>query len=317
MANPYFTSDTLIESVKRRAMIPESQSTFTDDDLLAFANEEISLGMVPYIMSMQEEYFIFRQNEDLVANTSNYAIPYRAIGNKLRDLFYEDEQGNLREMTQISPDDRAFYGTNSNLNSFAMFYLQGSEIFLIPEASATVTGSLQFVYPLKPNQLVSEDRIGVISAINTSTGVITVDAVPDNITTGSLVDFLQTKAGHKTYAFDITVVGTNPSLNTITVAAADIPSGLSIGDHIASQNECMIAQIPDDLHVILAQRVACRALESMGDSQGLQNANAKLAEMEQKAGMLVDNRVIGASKKLVNNKGLLRGSGLRRRGGSW
>ena len=54
-----FTSDKLIRSVKRRAMIPENQSTFLDADFLEFANEEISLGLLPSILRLHEDYLLF------------------------------------------------------------------------------------------------------------------------------------------------------------------------------------------------------------------------------------------------------------------
>ena len=36
---PYYTSNTLIEAVKRKMAMPISQVTFSDADILAFADE--------------------------------------------------------------------------------------------------------------------------------------------------------------------------------------------------------------------------------------------------------------------------------------
>jgi hypothetical protein len=58
--------------------------------------------------------------------------------------------------------------------------------------------------------------------------------------------------------------------------------------------------------MILAHRVATRILESMGDTEGLTNANQKLAELEQNINTLVDNRVEDSPKKITNHRAILR-----------
>ena len=310
MAVSYLTSSTLISSIKRRALIPSNQKTFQDADFLALANEEIDLGLVPSILTYHEEYFVYEGKVDIEANISSYAIPYRAIGGKFRDLAYEDAAGNLQKMTRIAPEERVNFQNGNGIEANA-YYIKGNEVVLVPSVGATPSGKLVFLYYLRPNDLVDEDRVSTVSSIDTNTGIITVDNVPDNITVGSKIDFLQAKSGHKTRSFDITVTGADATGGTITVDVSDLPSDLVAGDHIASAGECMIPQIPSDLHSVLAQRVAARCLEALGDTQGLTNANTKLQEMELKTGSLIDNRSEGNPQKITNNNSLLR---QRRRG---
>jgi hypothetical protein len=315
MANPYLTSDTLIESVARRASIPEGQQTFEDVDFLAFANEEIQNAILPLILSMNEEYYVTSEDISLVASQSNYAIPYRAIGGKLRDVFYKDTQGNLQEMTRISPDDRSYFQASNVSNFYEAYYIQGNDIILCPNVSATVVGSLTVSYYLRPNQLVAEDRVATITAINIvgSTTVYTVDLVPDDMTVTSELDILQAKPGFKTRDFDLTPSAVDSAAETITFLTANVPAGVVVGDHITFASECKIPQIPVELHSILAERVAARCLEAMGDQAGLQAANQKLSEMEQKSSTMIDNRVEGAPMKINNHKGLVGSSRIRRR----
>ena len=125
-------------------------------------------------------------------------------------------------------------------------------------------------------------------------------------------DFIQSKSPFVTLGKEITATAVNSTTNEVTFAISDIPSRLSVGDHVAKECETMIPQIPADLHVVLAHRVATRCLEALGDTEGLQNANKKLAEMEDKTSNLIDNRVEDAPIKVVNRHGALR-SGLYRR----
>lgn len=239
---------------------------------------------------------------ELEASKSNYAIPYRAIGSKFRDVAYQDESGNLSPMTRIQPEERIDFQSAGSTNSAKVYYIRGNDIVLVPDIGSSPTGSLVFIYYLRPNDLVEEDRVGVITAINTSTGVITMSSFPEQFAVGVNVDFLQVKSGHKTKAFDIPITAISENNLTITVAAANIPSDLVVGDHVASAGECMVPQIPSDLHSVLAQRVAARCLEALGDTQGLTNANTKLQEMEQKTGNLIDNRSEGQPQKINNLK---------------
>lgn len=301
----YLTTNTLIDSVKRRASIPESQQTFQEADFLAFANEELDLGIIPHVLSYHEEYFVYTELVEIEADVQRYPIPERAVGNKLRELSYVDESGNIFEMTRINIDDIAAFQGNYTTSSYTTFYVEGGDIVLLPPVSSTPTGSLRFSYYLRPNELVSEDRVAIITSIDTNTGEVTVDNVPDNITVADELDFIQTKSPHKSLAIDITAQGINTVTKVITFDPDDLPSRLAVGDQVALAGETIVPQVPSDLHSMLAQRVAARCLESLGDTQGITLANTKLAEMEQKTGALLDNRVEGASQKILNRHSTL------------
>lgn len=307
----YLTSTTLITSIERRAQLPENQVTFTDQDFLDIANEEIDNSLVPYILSMQEEYFVYPETITLVANTSSYAIPYRAVGGKLRDLFYQDTNGNLIEMSRISPEDKVDYQYEAN-GIYKYFYIQGNNIVLAPSVGASVVGSLVVTYYLRPNDLVPADEVATITSISTSGSntIYTIDALPDAFSSSQQFDINQTKSGHKIRVFDLSAV--SMSTTNMTFLTANLSSDIVVGDHIGLAGQCFVPQIPSDLHPMLAQRTAQACLEAMGDQAGLQAATVKADKMEQKAIQLIDNRVEGAPLKISNNKGLLRRSRLRR-----
>ena len=324
------TSD-LIESIKRRGMFPQNDKTFQTADFLAFLNDELQIGLVPSIMTVHQEYFVTSEKTPFVPNRSNYSIPYRAIGGKLRDLFYLDTQGTLFEMTRVSPDDRAFFQTSNLQNRFIAFYLQGSEVVLAPPVGPTPSGKLQFTFYLRPNQLVEEKRAAIISAITVDdmagTTTFTVDKIPTGMSSSILTDIMQMNAGHKTIKYDIqpvSVIGTNITFNNTDLidqvnssnfqTESVLPVNVVVGDYISFAGECIVPQVPDELHSVLVQRVVARCLESLGDINGLQAANVKLQEMEMKTGTLVDSRVEGSPIKITNFGGLMRLSRVRRRG---
>lgn len=143
-----------------------------------------------------------------------------------------------------------------------------------------------------------------------------------NITTplfteGSLIDFLQTKAGHKTFSYDveipensITITSFTPTpntqTNTILFPIIDIPSALVVGDYICLANECIIPQIPSDLHEVLSERVSARIQRALGDQAGLQATQGKVQEMEAGQAKLIDNRTEGTPQKVLGRHTFLK-----------
>lgn len=313
----YFTTNSLIADIKRRAMIPTAQSTFINADFLSFINTELKIGIVPSVLNVNEEFYVYPEIVALVANKSSYSIPYRALGGKLRDLFYKDAQGNLFEMSRISPDDKAAFHLNGQGSFNFYYYLEGNSVVLIPNITDQISGSLVFTFYIRPNDLVEESRVAVITAIATDedagTTTYTVSAIPTGMTVNTKLDLLQANPGHKTYKYDVNASSVNTTNKTITFSTSDVDTEMLVGDHIAFAGECMIPQCPSDLHSVLSQRVAARCLEALGDTQGLTNANTKLQEMEVKTIALIDQRVSGSPKKIVNRRGLLASSRIIRR----
>lgn len=405
MAKPWMTSNDLIESVKRKIAVPLNQRTFLENDILAFANEEMLISQVPDVMIYHEEYFVYSEDVLLSPNVQRYPIPERAMGMKLRDIFYVDTNGNLFEMTRINPDDKAYWQRESAvINLMQKYYLEGNDIVLAPQNVSSPTGNLRFSYFLRPNQLVVNSRAaisesfyksvtivngslsagdtitigelvftavagspnplefqiggssaataanlttsintdGTYNALNNNSSIIDIyydvldldftsdtvgitvssqigikftDTVPSNITNRSIIDFLQTKPGHKLLAKDIQLGSSVVSDDSILFDAGVIPSNFIIGDYICSQYECIIPQIPPDLHNGLAERVCARILSAQGDMQGFQLSSAKIADIKHSEGALMEDRVDGSSQKINQRKSPLSflRMGIRRR----
>lgn len=321
MANKfYYTSTDLINSIKRRILFPISQSTFSEQDILDFATEEMNMAIVPVVLQKQEDYYLYTEDITLVNGTSKYNIPYRAIGNKIREVSLVDASGTLYEMTRVGVGDLPNYPTNysARLN---IFYIQNNQICVIANSAAiNLTGNFFRVsYYLRPNSMVPNAEIANVVSVNAATGEITVDAIPAGFSALTLnssllkLDFIKSTSPHKLLSYDIQIVALNSTTKIITIAAANIPSELAMNDIVALATQTNIPQIPSDLHVLLAQRVSARILESIGDTEGLTNANAKIAELEQKTEVLIGNRVDDAPKIINNAKSLLRVGALRRR----
>lgn len=448
-AKPYFTTDDLIASIKRRISFPLSQNSFQYSDLVAFINEELQLSAVPTVKMEHEEYFVYKHVVDLVNGVSRYEIPTRAIGMTARDIKYSDSSGNFYDMTRIAPDDKAFFQQSNGSNqTISKYYLEGNEIVLTPLVQSGASGKLNFFIFLRPNNLVRNDRAAFIdhyeknivisnnsnlevgdkisittglntnspisynfeavnivpttpfefqigananlTAINLKTAInnsgipnitssvtgtnnfvnityydisnsfessktqnainadaftidnenLSISFVDNNLqpfsgglpstyvdpetmqtsnlyTSGSYVDFLQTNPGHRTYVYDVPIVSISGSVANFPIAKLQTylnnSSGgtlafynIKIGDYICLQHECIIPQIPPELHNALAERAASRILMAIGDMQGYQVSQAKLAEMNKYQETLIGSRIEGSVSKVFNRYSLLR-----------
>jgi hypothetical protein len=437
-AKPYYTTDDLIASIKRRISFPLSQNSLLYSDLVAFLNEEMQLSAVPAVKQEHEEYFVYKVTVPLINGVSRYEIPNRAIGMALRDVKYSDSSGNFYDMTRIAPDDKAFFQQSNGSNqTISKYYIEGNEIVLTPLVQAGASGKLNFFIYLRPNSLVRNDRAATIqnfqkaitvsnnanlevgdriyiytglstsptpeeyifeavasgavafefnigatandtaanlnTAINNAgiknisstvstnqatviysdistefdsvksdTGVLgnafTIDSQnlyvrfnqlpttytdPETMQTsslygvGNLVDFLQTNPGHRTYTYDIPIVAIDGTVASFAVDGLKTylnnSSGgvlafynIKVGDYICLANECIIPQIPPELHNALAERAASRVLMSIGDMQGYQLSMAKIQEMDKKQETLIGSRVEGSVPKVFNRYSLLR-----------
>lgn len=303
-------------------MIPQNQSTFSESDFLTFANEELQMGLIPMILRHHEEYFVVVEEINLVSNKSEYAIPSRSIGNRLRDVYFKSNSGSKREMTRVDIQNIPYYdnnGTNSSSSNIYAYYVKNNKIVLIPGVSQASNGeTLVMSYFFRPNQMVSESRTATITAINTTTGEVTVSSLPRQsgqviFSTATKLDLIMASTPHITLEYDLLPTAINTTTNVITFTPSDLPADLVVGDYVNIAHETCVPQIPSDLHMQLAVRIALRCLQAMGDTESVNTEAAALKELTDNASQIVSSRVDGAPKKIVNRHATLR-YGMRNRG---
>ena len=253
----------------------------------------------------------------LQVGKTEYEIPSRATGNKLRDLQFNPDPKTFIEMTRVGIGDRFgdYGGGESMMSDIRRFYVKNNKV-VINSSLASTTGTLCFVFYIKPSQLVLEERVGIIQGINNLNNgrtEIVINAVPTNFNTSIKYDLYKSESPSSILSIDLVPLTINTIARSVTFNTSAIPADLKVGDHLSQAGEATIPQIPNEFHAMLEQMVACRVLEAQGDTAGLQNALLKLKQMQDAGGMLVDNRVDDAPQKLVNRNSLLRSGTFRSR----
>lgn len=301
-------SSKLIKSIRRRSFTPNDQSTFTDKDLLEMATEEMNLFLIPYLNQGQEEYLIYSEDEETTSDKTTFDIPYRAQGNKLRDLQYVDSDGNvIAELSRITMEELVDYKYNYRSDVSDLFYIQNNKVKLVNESPGVNTFLRKYFY-LRPNSIVEESRTGKIQSIDRNGGIITMETFPNNFANVPTMDFVAVESPCVILSYDTTPVNVNKNTRSVTFSPEDIPADLKVGDYLCQKQESPVPQLPSELHPILAQRVAIACLEALGDEQNKQSQERRLMQMEKSVDILIDDRVEGAQVKIKNRHSTLRQS---------
>jgi hypothetical protein len=130
-------------------------------------------------------------------------------------------------MSRIAQDDRAYFQRNVGANEAVhKYYLQNNDIVLAPALRSDPNGSLFFVYFLRPNQLVTDDRAAIIQCFEKHINLVNASIVAgDTVTVGSSV-FTAVASGAGANQFNIggtaVITATNlvAAINTNGAASA-------------------------------------------------------------------------------------------------
>jgi hypothetical protein len=284
-----YTSADLLSAIERRSFAPSNQSTFSTTEILALADEETQSLILPAILSVREEFFVTQSDITITANQSSYDVPARAIGMIVREVQLVNSGGSYKDIPRIEPEDVR----TSQTGSPTAFYMKGNQIVLYPTPSST-QDTLRVSYFIAPGSLVETSSGAVISAINTTTNVVTVATIPSTWVTGNTFDFLSAKGGQEYKGTDLTsmlVSGTD-------ITFASLPSSLAVGDYVSLAETSPLVQLPPNFRPVLAQAVAARMLQSM-NQPGADDASRQLDKIMQAAIQMITPRVIGEDRVLL------------------
>jgi hypothetical protein len=172
---------------------------------------------------------------------------------------------------------------------------------------------------LRPNKIVAASKVFNVESVGSGTAVlgrIDGDTTGDNAATffnansdSGKVDIIRPKPGFRPVAID--TVATFSSATATFSDGTAITSQLSVGDYVCIAGEAPMAQLPAELHPLLAQDVACAVLRASGDAAGLALAEKERDRLEAYAVGLFAPRTENQPRYVSNKHGV--GVTIRRR----
>lgn len=302
MAGIDFTSTDLIDKVVRRAAIPDSQNLYDEDEICKILTEELHSDIVPLIMGVREEYLVTNYDQAISSSQTGYRIPPRAFAQKLHDAVLLNSDGFEVGIPRAQPSQlkkRFAFGGDFRYPDGTCFFFEDDKVVIYPDTSNVAgTYQLRMKYFRRPNNIVKVADAGQITAINTGTKQVTLANLPSAWTTATIFDFIKGQPSFDTLGDDKAITAVD-STNSILTFSATLPSELAVGDWVGEAGFSPIAQIPYEIHNLLAQRAVIKILEGLGDRNGLQSAADVYKDMVDKFKTMVTPRADGSPKKII------------------
>ena len=295
----YTTAD-LIASVRVRGMFPDaSQGSLSADNILLLATEELRLTIVPMILAVREKYYETYVDYPMVASKSIYPLPLRATGGicSLVQFIVNQAVYNLSNI-----DATAVATTQTGLYPRG-FYFQDNNIVLYPTPNATA-GTIRIRYYQRPSLLINTTASSQITALDQAAGTVTLAAAPSAWSSGVKYDFIPNVDPYSPYGVDSVLSNIDLSTNTLSFGTLPVNTDgtflVSIGDWIAPAGQTPVPGIPSEFFPLLAQTVACKLLEAIGDPN-IAVAQQKLQAYAQNAIRLITPREVFGLKKVKSD----------------
>lgn len=297
------TTDDLLTSVKLSCFSPARQTTITDANILLMATEELQAIVAPLVKDAHESYFVAYVEYTVSSYTDGkFPVPSRAMGAGLHRVTLVNTDGSLTNVPPTRLGQPETLGQNAFPSCQPVYYMTSNQINLVPYTIQQPT--LRVYYYPRPGDLVLySTSCATVATIGGASFTIS-QAIP-GLATGVAFDVVDKESPYKYRYMDQT--GTVSS-TTITMAP---PSGMVVGDVITLAQTSGIPQVPYDLHALLRYRTAVRVMEALGDMQGMQAMERRVAETEKHAMALIEPRIDSQSTRIVPNQAPFR-SGLRR-----
>lgn len=245
----------LVAAVKRRAVLPTNQSTFTAERIAALLDEELQATLVPLVLSTAGEHLLAWEDYTLT-DAVEYAVPSGAIGDRVREaVIIDPTTGQHLVDLAVVGLDRLHLATVYE----PALTIRGSKLVMVPTSRPGAT--LRVYYSRRPSRLVWTTRAVQVTAVDSGTDTVTVSGtLPSALTTiGATVSVTPAVPPFEERDTAPTIV----NAATPDLELSDV-SGIEVGDWIALEGESALPQIPADLHAALAQRGAWRVLRALG-----------------------------------------------------
>lgn len=253
----------------------------------------------------------------MVAGVSRYRIPERAFLGKLRNIFLVsgDDLKNLREIT---PEDRWRYDTDSAGADPAGYYIEGLDVVLLPPVpTSSVSGSIEFSFYFRPNDLVLAAEARQVISVNLAAKQVVIATDPASWTTELTYDIHGQTSGGQMKAFDLTVTSIQVGVPmagqdtyTFTQAIDGTVKGrrpVEVGDWLCLAGEAVVPMLPKEMHGILIDAAALRILKALGDQPNIQSQAGLLASDMDGLTTVTERRNEGKPLRIRGRGGLLWG----------
>lgn len=281
------TGDTteLIRSIRRHTHIPATHPSFSDELTLVDATEELRSYLLPLGMSERQELWAgpVGRLQTPLENQPLYAIPPRAVGNKVRSARLLDATGTPTYLSTYGREDVASIQDRGGMPTGLT--VEGSFLRLFPTPRNLPGYVLELDIYVRPAALVPRAWTAPILSSTPSTGStavrVTRTTANDDLFTAEWLDVVAGSAPFDYRAFDVAVISVANVAGSTWEVVLDTEAPIAAQDYLCLPEQAPVVQAPLEWHPLLALKTATRQLASLGDLDAM---GAKAQEGSQKQG---------------------------------
>lgn len=318
------TTSQLLADVRRQLMLPNTATLgLQDADILYAADMEMQSRLLPTILSINEEYGVQTVDIPLVAGQTQYRMPSRGAGSKLRDvrIIVGNVMSPLRRLyiEQLSDFSISAKGTPMG------FWLAAGSINLVP---APAVGVLRLRFYQQHGKYVVWDGSNTSTAarlssvVGYSQTVAQMDTIEFTVPTftpvlNNLYDLIASSTPYEFLAMSASCTdAVSPYKLTVPVPAPSLQTqnlspNVQAGDIICKAGEVPVVQLPDEAYEMLVSRICVAISMQVGDSERAAAFDTFYEKQKKDYLKMFAPRVDGSPKKLLG----LQQSGYNR--GNW
>lgn len=301
MANPWLADSLLFAGMRTYGLIPSSDNSATTTQLLDILNRELRSYVVPFATGINEDYFVESALVALVAGTTSYRLPSKAVASAIKSIEKVDASGaNPVPLFSCQSDEVYDIG---RFRAVGDYYIEGNRIILTSDPGAGA-GYIKVRYARRLNRIVASATCAEVTSFNAGAKTVTYTVAPSPaFTSGAKFDLIRGSA-HFDVLTPVEDVATL-SGSTLTFTTA-LPSELAAtgttnteGDWVAPAGQTPIANVPLELQDLLVVRCVEVYLRARSDPRVTELRNARL-EVEAAVRTLIKPRVSADDRPLLN-----------------
>lgn len=308
------TSDDLLAAVKRDNMLPATQITYSDSQILSIAYEQLISRMVPLLVSMNEGWYRTQVDAALTAGVATYVLPKYAVFLKIHDAVLVNNATQIEcRLARVNIADRSIYGYGTpGFPNYVYLDHHHATLMPYPDAGTVASYSLRFIFYRMPGKLVQLSAAAKVLSVNKTNGQVTYTAVPPStFTSSSTHDFYSSTPPFPRLQNSITATALAGAVQTFPVASVQT---LNANDYVSIVDETVYPDIPYGLFTGLKDLTIYAITGSQMDAQARQEKEKDImGNIKMILGAGPGNRFLSKPKKMSQyNNGILPTNGFWR-----
>ncbi len=304
--NTYTTQD-LIDRIKLKAHVPVGSQTFSPENLINLANDELQTMIISQILSTRGGYYLAYRDYEVV-ESGLYNIPPDCISAALENV--ELIQGTTIIPVNLLQEAEQFSTISPTTTSYG-FFMKGNKVQILPTPNV---GQARLWYAKRPGSLVLPAQCAEVLDFVILTDPMTFEPIGMDITVASIPEGMN-------IGDTIDVCGDQPPFNVLgeplitnivtnVITIDEVVEDIAVGDWLAINDQTCIPAIPVEFRPLLEQRTVAKMYEIDNKMEKYKMAMECLKELEMALFKLITPRVKSKTKVIMPvNGGFLAGNG--------